>query len=269
MKNVIRKRKLPLWGPKWDEDALRERRRSLTAQSFERGFRQRPFSEEDRLFSLEDIARCTRTGLSAEDVLKMPGTNFTGVDLSSTTRPGVSFFTMRIVSDAGIMRRCALDVNVGVYKGRDLIRQFSAIENKYRPQVFLVENNSLQERIIDMLSIIPETASLPIAGYYTGKQKVDPDSGLPSLSVEMQNDLWVIPWRGRGRKDNPPDGHGYHCGCGLCQWYYDEIMMYPMAETSDALMSMWFAREAYRLYGAALNDFEIWVPPSVAGTFTL
>lgn len=264
--NILRKRKLPLWEAKWNREELLKKKAALTHQAFERGFRQRPFSEEDRLFSLAKIAEATDRSLSVDDVKAMNGPVFTGVDLSSTKRPGVSFFTFKAVRDGSRYIRFPVDIRVGEFKGQAFVDQFMEIEREWKPQVYAVENNAVQERVIDLLSITA-VGNLPVWGYYTGKQKVDEMIGLPSLSTEFQNDLWRIPWRGRGRSDNPPDGHGMTCGCGWCQWYYDEIQVYPMAETTDILMGMWFAREGLRQLMPDFEVFELIEHPKVPGQF--
>ena len=262
-------RKLPLWDDRWDKPALLAKRRMMTAQAFDRGFRQRPFSDEDRTFSPQQVADATKGYLSLDEVMRWPGACYTGIDLSSTKRPGVAFFTTKFFRKEGRYLRIPVDIRVGVYKGNSLIDQFAEIEERFKPQIYLVENNSLQERIIDMLKIMSVTSNLPIAGYHTGKQKFDEDMGLPSLSVEFQNDLWVIPWLGKGRKGGPPDSHSILCQCAWCRWYYDELILHPMSESTDILMAQWFSREAWRLYGQQVEVFEFIEPPRVRGSFNL
>lgn len=266
MANVLKRRTLPLW-EKWNHEALAKKQASLTAQSFARGFFQHPFSEEDRLFALADVLDAVKPNLSVDDVKNMNGYCFTGVDLSGTTRPGTALFTIKVCGSGPQAIRYPVDLRLGTFKGQELIDQFAQVEAEWKPMVFLVENNAVQERVIDLLSIIPDTASLPIAGYFTGKQKMDLDIGLPSLSLEFQNGLWHIPWRGRGRTNNPPDGHGAICNCAWCQWYYDEVTVHPMSETTDLLMAFWLARESFRKIMGSLTIFEHFEPPTQLGRF--
>lgn len=264
-----RVRKLPLWEERWDKAALLAKRQMMTAQAFDRGFRQRPFSDEDRTFSPIHIAEATKGYLSLEETRKWTGMCYTGVDLSGTKRPGVSFFTTKFFHKESRYIRVPIDIRVGTFKGNELVHQFADIEARFRPQIYMVENNSLQERIVDMLKIMPVTSNLPIVGYHTGKQKTEEEHGLPSLSVEFQNGLWVIPWMGCGRRGEPPDGHSVTCQCAWCRWYYDELLLHPMAESTDILMAQWFSREAWRLYGQKFEYFEVIEGPSIRGAFHL
>jgi len=269
MANIISERKIPLWKAKWDKAALEAKKRSLTQQAYARGFEQRPFSEEDRLFALADVANAVKPNLSVDEVKEMSGYCFTGVDLAGPKRAGTAFFTIKVVGVGVQAIRYPVDIRVGKFKGQQMIDQFAQIEAEWKSMTYMVENNAVQSRVIDMLGLIPATASLPVAEYFTGKQKMDIDIGLPSLSLEFQNGLWHIPWRGRGRKDNPPDGHGALCNCAWCQWYYEEIMMYPMSETSDLLIAFWLAREAFRKTMGTLTIFEHFEPPTQLGRFRM
>ena len=268
MSTIFRERKLPLWEEKWSKKALIKRRSELTAQAYARGFEQKPFSDEDRLFDPKDVEKALKLNLSIEDVRSMNGFCYTGVDLSGTKRRGVCLFTIKVVHIDNKPIRHPIDIRLGTFKGQEIVDQFIQVEAEWQPQLYLVESNSLQERIIDLLSIIPGTSGLTVEGYMTGKQTYQEDEGLPALSVEFQNELWSIPYRGKSRDRNPPEGHGWECNCGWCEMT-EELLLYPLSDASDVVMAMFFAREAYRKYGEAMQVYEHWEPPTVLGRFRL
>ena len=97
------------------------------------------------------------------------------------------------------------------------------------------------------------TAGLPIEGYFTGAQKVDLETGVPSLLAEIETGQWIFPMGSGGDHE---DGI---CRCNMCYWL-NEIKHYPLLH-ADALMASWLSLEALRKIkerGNRQGNFSIW-----------
>lgn len=223
--------------PTWDEggftpDKLMKIYQERGKPAFERGFRQRAMTDEDKLFP--HFLKCKKSikiaDLGEIDYWK----RYTGVDPASDARPGSVIFTLA-KSPKGV--KVPIEIRRGQWKGRDLVDQISEAVNRNRSQICMVENNAMQDWIRQWALELDR--SLPLEGYHTGRQKMDEFEGLPSMDVEMDNESWLFcggEWA----------GHEPNCQCGWCMWE-KEMLDYPQSETSDTTMAMWFAREASRM----------------------
>ncbi len=119
------------------------------------------------------------------------------------------------------------------------IRQINSTNERWKPEVVAVENNSYQETLVRLMKEM--RMKIPIRGLYTGSDKIDLDTGLPSLELEIENRMWLIPTAGHTLDD---DGSLKSDGCPVCKWL-EECFQYPIG-LSDILMSWWIAREGFR-----------------------
>lgn len=238
----------PVWVSKWSRQALLNRLRDIGRREFDRGFRLLPLSDEEALFHEKDF------DASADYSVKLgqlPGSSrngwkfYTGMDLGigskSSTR--TSIFTFGVKKGHPHM---PVEIKVGRFGEIEKVRMLYATYKEWSPEIIAVENNSYQETFLTWLKDLG--FKMPIHGLYTGSQKADLFTGLPSLAVEIENNMWSIPMAGhkrvgieerltgRGRKDV--------CNCPLCQWT-TECLSFPIG-LSDILMSWWIAREGYR-----------------------
>jgi len=235
--SVVDYRKQTFAIPLWDEGGftkgtlihIREERGNA---AFERGFRQRAITDEDKLFP--HFLQCKKP-IKIEDLGEIDAwKRYSGVDPASEVRPGSVIFTIG-KSPQGV--RIPIEIRRGAWKGGALVDQIGDAVRTNRSQVCMVENNALQDIIRQWA--LEKDRSLPLKGYRTGSQKSDEIEGLPGMDVEMENNGWLFPggeW----------DGHSGNCQCSWCVWER-EMMDYPQSETSDCVMAMWFAREASRM----------------------
>lgn len=117
-----------------------------------------------------------------------------GVDLASgkTERKRKTDFTVLFVlglrSDG---RRQVLWIERGRWDAGETIGRMRDIEDRYRPELFVVEDNGGQHFLISHArSVLPYARIEPVT---TTADKWDPSSGVESIGIELQSAQWVIP----------------------------------------------------------------------------
>jgi len=237
-------KEVKLWD-RWNEQMLRDRRADLGAKAFSRGYYLESISDEDLTFpSFHKMLQYeigTELWEGQENWAK-----FCGVDVSSNNRAGCAIVTVGV---DGVGKRFPLEIKVGAWKSPEFVQQLEETYNRFRHQVILVENNAVQTMLVDWLQ--EKKTWMPVEGFHTGKQKADPNVGLPSLNLEFENEAWALPMK-------LVEGHGSLCELGErikdkpqpCAWcrFIAEFAGHPEYESSDLVMATWFAREAIRQY---------------------
>lgn len=226
--------RLPLW-PGVDEESLRKTFRSIGPRAFERGYRQRPYSEEEKIFP--SFLDCIQYGASWRNYYLMTpkkGWRFgVGCDLSRDNRAGNVIFVLAVDSEN---YRYPVDIRMGRWTSPQMADQIKTVNAEYHPDCVMVENNGYQQALIDWMQQSEESVELPLMAYTTtGKKKRDAAVGLPGLEIEFYNKLWRI---------CIPEKHGFGCECAWCRWLH-EMQNYP-GSTDDTVMACFFAREAIK-----------------------
>jgi hypothetical protein len=175
---------------------------------------------------------------------------FTGVDLAFSERDksdDTAFFTFCVLPS---QHRLILDIEIGKWNTTVIMDKVLQKHRAYG-SIVTVENNGAQRAIRDFA--LKKNIAAPIKAFTTGRNKANPEYGLPSVFVEIENGAWLI----------PNDRHGVvhpHV-----QKWIDGLLNYvPSNHTSDALMAMFFAREQARKFGmlsggatAGLGDINL------------
>jgi len=235
----------PLWEEKFPKDVLIEKFRERGSFYFDRAYRNKAVSEEDRLFPVEVLQRCVSAPPS-EQFLK--GCEFfSGVDLAigKSQRSGYTVIFTIAVDEAKV--RYPVEIKRARMTSPETVRALIATVERFRPKIICVENNFYQQALIDWVSDLAGV-ELPIEPYFTGGQKSDPSIGIPSLSAEFQNRQWCIPietWHEDG------------CPCVYCVWL-EEMRKFPDAKYDDTVMACWLAREAARRFSSQVGGFAVW-----------
>jgi hypothetical protein len=230
---------LPPWDH-WNAERLaREQDENLRA--FERGFRMRAFSDDERMYP--SFESCYAHGVVVGEVARRGWPVFMGVDLAGTKRPGNVIFIAAL--DPQTQKRYPLEVLTGAWSSPETAQQISMAASRHsNVRYIMVENNGYQQALIDWVKSSPADHSFwyKIESYTTtGTSKNNLLIGMPSLEVEFKNKAWVIPYDEFG-------GHYVTCHCGWCTWK-SEVRDYPMSATTDTVMAMWFCREAIAKWG--------------------
>ena len=116
------------------------------------------------------------------------------------------------------------------------IMQMCLDKHRAYNSIVTVENNGAQRTIRDFC--LKQNASAPIKAFTTGRNKANPEYGLPSIFVEIENRAWLIP--------NDRFGNVHPA---VQQWIDGLLYYQPSHHTADALMAMFFAREQARKFG--------------------
>lgn len=219
--------RLTLWEPKWSQEVLVSKRSAIGERAYNRGFRQMALSDEEKTFRSFD--RCLIKGTKPSELAGPDAPRFMGVDPFGQH---VVIFVLALKKGSRPKR-----VPVAIYRGSwgpaETVRHIVEAYRQHLPQVVKVENVAAQEAIVQWCQEKGDV--IPIEGFMTGKQKSDPEIGLPSLEVEFENGSWEI-----GCEE-----HEYGCPCAWCVWI-SEMRGHPLHPTQDCVMACWFAREAAR-----------------------
>ena len=226
----------PIWEAKYNREALLKKREEIGEEAFARQFQGKIVVNRSNLFNKRSIEACKDPNIEFGEY---PDNClfFTGVDLGHRKKdksPRTVIFTLAVTEDG---KRLPVSIIAGNFSptetGQLIINEFL----KYHPEVIKVENNGYQESILDIISLIDPSLSLPVEGCFTGSQKNDIRVGLPSLATEFDRKLWIIPAKNL-------DQHPQNCDCGLCLWL-KELESYPQGLT-DTVMASWFALQGVR-----------------------
>ena len=247
-----RKMVFPLW-TKFDKGDLDIKRQELGDRDFNRGYRLIPYSDSDRSFS--SFLKCVRFGIRPEDLITEEKNWFfvAGIDFASTKRPGTVLFIMAVHRKTGMKVPVEIKLLRGAQELPELMVHYF---RKYGVDLFMAENNGVQDAIIDMLISLLGTEkfkryNIKIEGFLTGRNKADPQQGLPSIEKEFNNQEWLF-----ALKEEPKLGE-----CDLNDpWVkmYFEFKDHPFYETTDIVMAGWFAREAAKKYLRGDEGPHIW-----------
>jgi hypothetical protein len=226
---------MPLWEPKFSRAELQHRRKQIGEPAYARGYRLRPFSDTDIL--LKSFANCIDNTLTPAQAMRLSDEEFriiSAVDPSGSKRSGFAIFTLAVGKRTGL--RIPLDIRVGSWKGKEAVEQCLSVQSEYSPDVFIVENNAVQERFMEWLQDAGG-ADINTKAFQTGANKADPEAGVPGMDIEFSNGLWKV--------CTAHVQHGEDCTCPWCRWM-KEVKYYPIYGSTDILMASWFAREEAR-----------------------
>jgi hypothetical protein len=171
-----------------------------------------------------------------QSIIGGPYQCFVGVDLAFSERDksdDTAFFTF-VPLPSG--HRLVLDIEIWKWPTTRIMEMVLEKNRAFNNAIVTVENNGAQRTIRDFA--LKANVSAPIKAFTTGKNKANPDYGLPSIFVEVANGAWLIP------NDRTGTVHPH------VQKWIDGLRYYqPSNHTSDALMAMFFAREQARKFG--------------------
>lgn len=134
-----------------------------------------------------------------------------------------------------------LDIDIGQWDGPTTLGKIIKMHDRYKNPtnsvVITVENNGGQALLKQFAHA--KDASLPIKSHTTTAAKAKPWTGIPGIFVEMMNGAWAF----------PNDRHGQlHPNM---RKLVDACLYYsPQRHTPDVLMSMYFAWNQARKWGA-------------------
>lgn len=226
-----------LWPEQWTLERLQKKREELGTIEDDRQLRCVAYNPGQGRFRMEwfEAAMEAGRGITFVDKYSGPWPTFMGVDVGVSQKEGRDlwgFWCMAVDPKTG--RRLPLNLLEERMEGPAALRVLKAWYKAYGPTI-MVENNAAQ----DFIRQFAGADGIPTRAFTTGKNKADPAFGVPSLGVELEQGLWILP-----------------CGDEASQkmaikWRSQCLAYAPGQHTGDLLMSSWFAREAARTGGDA------------------
>lgn len=232
----------PLWEEKWPADRLKARMREIGRRAFDRAFRNKALSEEEQTFKPE-ILSLNFTSSNMHPDKSWPC--YTGVDLALGLKSSKSYTVIFTIARDPEGKRWVKDIQRGQFSSPDTAKRILRAWKDFSPVIIRVENNAYQQSILQWLQDLG-VGEVPVEGFYTGRNKMRLDEGVPSLATEFENSRWVIPI-----KDHPKE-----CTCPMCVWV-DELTSYPIGDTDDTVMASWLASSALRSVSRK-GGFDLW-----------
>ena len=179
------------------------------------------------------------------------GNAFTGADLAFSKKKksdNVAIFTFAVLPD---MRRLLLGIDVGKFKGKQILTKLRNHHDKFG-SIVTIESNAAQRLLREWA--VDDDPGFLVRSFETGKNKHNPDFGVESIFVELENTAWLIPCDARGKVDP------------AVQYWIDDLLAYRKgAHTGDCLMASWFAREQARMTGALKKGKDFWGSVDLGG----
>ena len=237
-----RKKILPLW-ELFNHDDLQMKLKELGQRDFERGYRLIPYSDSDKSFP--SYMKCCHFGIDPEQIIDSESNwlFIGGIDFAGLKRPGTVLSIIAVHKKTGLKLPVAMNLLRGA---QDLPFWMLKYYRKFGVDLFMAENNGVQEALVDLLiSMLGQDKykryGIKIEGFLTGRNKADPIHGLPSIEKEFNNQEWMFclkhePKLGEDDVNNP-----------WIRMFY-EFSNHPFYETTDIVMSMWFCREGAKLF---------------------
>lgn len=237
----------PLWS-KMTTEKLKQEFKIQGSFEFDRAYRNRPISEEDRLFKESVTEKLFDYSLDRDITNGM--LKVTGVDLAIGESKGAAYTVIYTIAFDDQGKKYPIDIRRARFSSPDTARQMIEVNNLFKPQLFLVENNTYQQALIQWIRELGDMGMV-VESFTTTLNKLDRSVGLPSIAVEMENGLWTIPMKWHGEVEK--------CECAFCV-LKKELLEYPASAHNDCIMAMWMAREAYRkLKGNVIKgEFHVW-----------
>lgn len=231
----------PLWPEKWDKEALKKRRNEIGARAFDLGYRNEPISLEERTFDEEALMNLQSSFESDRLRENHPDAPvYFGVDLAQSKRSAgsmTSIFVTKVIDST----RYVVDIRAGQWKTNRIVEEIVHLNQFWRPISIYVESNSFQETIIDWIRALSDASPrrIPVEGAFTSTNKMDLEMGVPALASEMRRGYWKASYN----RDKHEDTCDSRQSCVYCKWY-EELKGYPIAKSSDIVMSNWLCMQA-------------------------
>ena len=250
--------RVPLWENKFNKTVLDAMEAGRQASTYARCYRNIPYSDKDLTFP--SFNKCINKDISTKEWIEhakeatnkgLKVTFATGVDLSGAKRSGNVIFTVGAIE--GENRIVPVDIKIGEnWTSPTTASYIKEVYRVFKPVVINIENVALQEMLLEWMRLDADrgyTEAMPIEGFMTGRNKSNPEIGLPGMEVEFKNNMWEIPFKDQA-------DHSSICRCNWCQWKAT-MNSAPFSSETDTMMASWFAREGIRKYalnGSILTD---------------
>ena len=230
----------PVWS-KFNTKDLNMKHQELGTRDFDRGYRLIPYTDSDKTFP--SFLNCCQYGISPKAPIEHESNwlFIGGIDFAGLQRPGT------VMTCLAVHRKSGLKVpqEVVMLRGSgDVTEYMLRWYRRYGCELYMAENNGVQEALIDMLiSSLGEDKykrfGIKIEPFQTGRNKADPINGLPSIEKELENNEWMFCFPEKIESTSLDERNPWHK-------LWQEFKHHPFFETTDIVMSLWFCREGVK-----------------------
>lgn len=237
---------VPPWEAKWNTEAL-VKMAEQNPRGFARGFRMEAHSQDELWFP--SFKSCFNIGANLADIRNRGLEIFVGVDISASGRDGTAVTVVGLERSTSL--RYLMEITYGAWRFQDTIKFLAGVTERYQNiNRIIVENNVMQQALIDDIMVTNAPWRWLVDPFTTtGQNKNHPEVGLAALESEFSKQAWVIP-------SAEFASHPAVCQCHWCRLVM-EISTYPMAATSDGLMSLWFSWGAIQKWGSGGGKINV------------
>ena len=223
---------------------MEDRRTTIGERDFKRGYCLIPYTDNDKTFG--NFEKCCHYGVSPRAIIDYESNWIFvgGIDFAGSKRPGTVLTVTAVHKKTGL--KLPVEI-VTMKKSSDLTGHIVRTYREYGVELYLAENNGVQEAIIDLLKTAMgeekfKKYTIKIEGFLTGRGKMDMNTGLPSMDKEFENKEWMFCF-GSGLVNGKPEISDDMDNNPWSRMYF-EMFNHPFYETSDIAMSLYFCREA-------------------------
>lgn len=242
---------IPRWPERWSVARLRRQLRRMDPLAFARKYLLRIRDEESARFDLAWLRRALDFGRGYGFEVRQPVVGgvlapcWTGVDLGIGRKKKNARSAVVTICLHGSRYRI-VSIRSGKWKAPEILQVIRDETTRFG-SIAYVENNAAQDFLVQFAT--DGADAIPVVGFTTGANKVDPDFGVESIAVELRNSLWLFPSGEHGNDDStPPEMLALKADLE----FYD-----PHGHTPDRVMGLWFARQASR-HGAGRSAAKSW-----------
>lgn len=235
-----------LWPWKHDLEDLKGKR-DLDPLGFAREYQNDPIDDASSMFPTTITGRALTRGASMTFVTSyrkdINEWVILGMDLAQSEKVGADYTVIwvgafdRITGSRRILWGMR-EQGVGFDEMVNLLQ--SACRN-FGVDLGIVEQNGFQSWLHARLMKLPETNSR-IQGHTTGAEKTNLQTGVPSMKIALENDLWTFP---SGDEQARALGHTWQAEMAAMGWKDGKLQ--GVGEHDDTVMAWWFLDRAIRL----------------------
>ena len=199
----------PRWPEYWDRERLDKERETMGTRAFESEYMLNPVDPMSAVIPYEVLKPCLDKGLEMGTV---PEGNewhvVMGVDLA-VGMDSVNDETAYVITafNQETQERRVLycwsgkmqAMGTGWLKGQ--VAKIRELCIRFDPALVMVESNGYQRLVVHAAQ---ELEGLPVDGHNTGREKHSQEVGIPNIALQMEKELYRIPWRMGAREASRP-----------------------------------------------------------------
>ena len=199
----------PRWPEYWSKERLEKEKETMGSRAFESEYMLNPLDPMSAVIPYEVLRPCLSKSLEmglcpdGDDWYVVMGVDLAvGMDSVNDETAYVIVAYNReteirqvLYSWSGKMQAAGS----GWLKGQ--VSKIRELAQRFNPDMVMVESNGYQRLVVHAAQ---ELEGLPVEGHNTGREKHSHDVGIPNIALQMEKELYRIPWNARARVESRP-----------------------------------------------------------------